>query len=65
MAWDLQHCGMCDKQSLRSACANANSPGSDEMPTYAAIHLCIQCKAKYTYLFTFIRNEALNYFNDA
>ena len=23
MAWDFQQCGMCDQQSLRSACAYA------------------------------------------
>ena len=25
MAWDFQQCGMCDQQSLRSACAYAQS----------------------------------------
>ena len=27
-AWDFQQCGMCDQQSLRSACANAQSDKS-------------------------------------
>ena len=28
MTWDFQQCGMCDQQSLRSACAYAQSDPS-------------------------------------